>query len=140
VPRPVGQHREHRHLAIIDLAQAPAPLPGHANRASPLLDEAALVDEQRAVRRPAQQAVGIMADLRDDRFVPPRRVADEMLEPLRAAVLNHSSHGSERGRLCLRKPMQVALRHRRVVVPAAAEERAVAVDEARECIGDAIDQ
>jgi hypothetical protein len=35
--------------------------------------------------------------------------------------------------------MQVALRHRRVVVPAAAEEPAIAVDEADERIGDAID-
>jgi hypothetical protein len=35
--------------------------------------------------------------------------------------------------------MQVALRHRRVVVPAAAEEPAVALDEADKRIGDAID-
>jgi hypothetical protein len=35
--------------------------------------------------------------------------------------------------------MQVALGHRRIVVPAAAEERAVALDEARKRIGDAID-
>ena len=63
-----------------------------------------------------------------------------MLELLLAAVLNHGGHCGERGRLRLRKPMQVALGHRRVVVPAGAEERAVAVDEARERIGDAIDQ
>jgi hypothetical protein len=36
--------------------------------------------------------------------------------------------------------MQIAPGHRRVVVPAAAEEPAVAVDEARERIGNAIDQ
>jgi hypothetical protein len=35
--------------------------------------------------------------------------------------------------------MQVALSDRRIVVPAAAEEPAVAVDEVRERIGDAID-
>jgi hypothetical protein len=35
--------------------------------------------------------------------------------------------------------MQVALGHRRVVVPAAAEEPAIAVDEVRERIRDAID-
>ena len=63
-----------------------------------------------------------------------------MLELLLAAVLNHGGHRSERGRLRLRKAMQVALRHRRVVAPAAAEEPAIAVDEARERIGDAIDQ
>jgi hypothetical protein len=140
VPRPVGQHSEHRHLAIVDLAQPSAPLPGHANRAIALLDEAALVDEQRAVRLAAQQAVGITADLRDDRFVPPRRIADEVLELLLAAVLNHGGHRGERGRLRLREAMQVALGHRRVVVPAGAEERTIAVDEARERIGDAIDQ
>jgi len=140
VPRAVGQHGEHRHLTVVHLAQAPAPLPGNANRAIALLDEAALVDEQRAVRLAAQQAVGVTADLVDDRFVPSRRVADEMLELLRAAVLNHGGHRGERGRLRLRKAMQVALCHQRVVVSAAAEEPAVAVNEARERIGDAIDQ
>src|SRR3954464_1575074 len=58
----IGQHREHRHLTIVDLAQPPAPLSGNANRAIPLLDETALVDDQRAVRLAAQQAVGITAD------------------------------------------------------------------------------
>lgn len=105
-----------------------------------MLDEAAFVDEQRAVRLAAQQVVGIMADLLNDGLVPPRRVADEMLELLLAAILNHGGHRRERGRLRLGKPVQVALGHRRVVVPAAAEEPAVAVDEARERIGDAIDQ
>jgi hypothetical protein len=140
VPRPVGQHREHRPLIIVDFAQAPAPRPGHANRVIAVLDEAAFVEEQRAVRLAAQQAVGVTADLRDDRLVPPRRVADEGLELRFAAILNHSSHRNERGRLRLRKPVQVALGHRRVVVPAAAEEPAVAVDEARKRSRDAIDQ
>jgi len=36
--------------------------------------------------------------------------------------------------------MQVAPGHRRIVVPAAAKESAVALDEARERIGEAIDQ
>jgi hypothetical protein len=127
-------------IRVVDLAQPPAPLPGHANRTIALLDEAALVDEQRAVRLAAQQAVGITADLFDDRFVPPWRVADEVLERLLAAVLNHGGHRGERGRLRLRETMQVALGHRRVVVPAAAEEWAIALDEARERIRDAIDQ
>jgi hypothetical protein len=139
MPRPVGQHREHRHLAVVDLAQPPAPLPGHANRAITLLDEAALVEEQRAVGLAAQKAVSIAADLRDDRLVPPRRVADDVLELLRAAVLNHRGHRRERGRLRPRETMQVALCHRCVVVPAAAEEPAIALDEADKRIGDAID-
>jgi hypothetical protein len=105
-----------------------------------LLDEAALVDNQRAVRLAAQQAVSVTADLVDDRLVPPRRVADEMLELLLATVLNHGGHRGERGCLGLREAMQVALCHQRVVVSTAAEEHAVAVDEAQERIGDAIDQ
>ena len=105
-----------------------------------MLDEAALVEDQRAVRLATQQAVGITADLRDDWFVPPRRVADEVLELLLAAIFNHTGHRGKRGCLGLCKPMQVALRHRRIVVPAAAEERAIAVDEARVRISNAIDQ
>ena len=62
-----------------------------------------------------------------------------MLELLRAATLNHGSHRGERGRR-LRQAMQVTPGHRRVVVPAAAEEPAVALDEARERIGEALDQ
>jgi hypothetical protein len=140
VPRAVGQHGKHRHLTVIDLTQPAAPLSGHANRAISLLDEATLVDDQRAARLAAEQAVGITADLRDDRLVPPRRMADEVLKLLLAAVLNHGGHRSERGRLRRREAMQVALGHRRVVVPAGAEERAVAVDEAHKRICDAIDQ
>jgi hypothetical protein len=81
-----------------------------------------------------------LLDLVDDRLVPPRRIADEMLELLLAAVLNHGGHRRKRGRRRLREAMQVALCHRCVVVPAAAEEPAVALDEAHERIGDAIDQ
>jgi hypothetical protein len=105
-----------------------------------VLDEAALVDDQRTARLAAQQAVGITADLPNDWLVPPRRVADEVLKLLLAAVLNHGGHRGERGRLRLREAMQLALGHRCVVVPASAEEQAVAVDEARERIRDAIDQ
>ena len=72
--------------------------------------------------------------------MPPRRVADDVLELLRAAILNHGSHRGERGRRRLRQAMQVTPGHRRVVVPAAAEEPAVALDEARERIGEAIEQ
>ena len=105
-----------------------------------LLDEAALVEDQRAVGLAAEQAVGVTGNLFDDRLVPPWRVADEVLELLRAAILNHGSHRGERGCLRLGKTMQIAPGQRRVVVPAAAEEPAVAVDEARERIGNAIDQ
>src|SRR3954451_13526290 len=105
VPRSVSQHREHRHLAVVHLAQPPAPLPGHTNRAIALLDEAALVDDQRAARLAAQQVIAITSNLLKDRLVPPRRVADEGLERLLAAVLNHGGHRRERGRLRLREAM-----------------------------------
>ena len=140
MPLAVGQHREHRHLAVVDLAQPPAPLPGNANRTIALLDEAALVDDQGARRLAAQQAVGILADLRDDRLVLPRRVADEVLKLLRAAILNHGGHRLERGSFRLRQATQIALRHRRVVARAGAEKTAIAVDEARERRSDVIDQ
>jgi len=127
-------------IRVVDLAQAPAPLPGDADRVIALLDAAALVEDQRAVGLAAEQAVGVTGNLFDDRLVPPWRVADEVLELLRAAILNHGSYRGERGCLRLGKTMQIAPGHRRVVVPAAAEEPAVAVEEARERIGNAIDQ
>src|SRR3954469_25713481 len=77
-------------------------------------------DESLALSATAQTAY-----LRDDRLVPPRRVADDVPERLLAAILNHGGHRGECGRFRLRKPMPVALGHRRVVVPAAAEEWAV---------------
>ncbi|HEY0375379.1 MAG TPA: hypothetical protein VGC87_00315 [Pyrinomonadaceae bacterium] len=62
-----------------------------------------------------------------------------MLELLFAAVLNHGGHRGERGRRCLREAMPVALGDRRVVVRTAAEEWAIALDEACKRIRDAID-
>jgi hypothetical protein len=104
------------------------------------LYEAALVDDQRAARLAAKQAVGIAGDLLDHRLVPPRRVADEVLELLLAAILNHSGHRREGRIVRLGQAMQIAPCHRGVVVRAGAKKRAVAVDEARECLRDALDQ
>ena len=59
MPLAVGQHAEYRDLAIVDLAQPPGPLPRHPNRAVALLGEAAFIDDQRAGRLAAQQAVGV---------------------------------------------------------------------------------
>ena len=137
---PSGQHREHRDLAVVDLAQAAAPLPGNTHRVLPLLGEAALIDDQRAGRLATEQTIGVAADLLHHRLVPPRRVADEVLELLLAAILNHGGHRSEGRIVRLRQAMQVAPCHRGVVVRASAKEQAVAVDEARECIRDALDQ
>ena len=115
-------------------------MPGHANRTIPLLGETALVDDQCAVRFAAEQAVGIATNLLDHRLVPPGRVADEALELLLAAVLNHGGHHREGRRCRLRQPLQATLRHDRVVVRAGAEQRAVAVNEAHERIRNAVDQ
>ena len=136
----VGQHREHRHLAVVDLAQAAGPLPGHANRAIPLFGKAALVDDQAAGRLAAQQTIRVLADLRHHRLVVPRRVADEMLELLRAATFNHGGHRRERAILGLRQAMQIAPRHRGVVPRARAEELAVTAGKAPECLRDPLDQ
>jgi len=72
--------------------------------------------------------------------VPPRRVADEVLKLLRAAVLNHGSHRSERGHRRLRQPMQVTPRHRRVVARAGTKEPTVAVDHGCERFRNPVDQ
>jgi len=140
VPPIVRQNSEHRDLAIVDLAQPPRPLPGHADRAVPLLGEAALVDDQRARRLAAQKSVRVPADLRHHRFVVPRRLADEMLKLLRAATLNHGGHRFERTILRLRQPAQITARHRCVVSRAGAEEMAMPLDESRERRRDLLDQ
>src|SRR6195952_5261893 len=107
---------------------------------SPCLYEAALVDDQRAGRLAAQQAIGITGDLLEHWLVSPGRVADEMLKLLLAAILNHGAHHGEGSLVRLGQAMQIAPCHRGVVVRAGAKERAVAVDEVRECIRDALDQ
>jgi hypothetical protein len=63
-----------------------------------------------------------------------------VLELLCATLVNHGGHSSERGLCSLREAMQVALCHRRAVPCPGAKERAVAVNETREGVGDAIDQ
>jgi hypothetical protein len=132
VPLAVRQHREHRDLAIVDLAQPPRPLPGHADRTIPLLGEAALVDDQGARRLAAQKTIRVRSDLRHHRLVVPRRVADEMLKLLGAAILNHGGHRLERAVFRLRQSAQIPARHDRVVARAGAEKTAIAVEEPRE--------
>ena len=140
VPLAVRQHAEHRDLTIVDLAQPPGPLPGHADRAIALFGEAALVDDQALVGLP-----------------PRSRSASRPI----CATTGSWSHGEllmkcwnccaqppsttaaiefERAVLRLRQPAQIAPRHRRVVARAGAEEMAIAVDEGRERPGDRLDQ
>ncbi len=140
VPLAIGQHREHRDLAIVDLAKAAAPLPGNTHRVLPLFDEAALVDDQGTGRLATEQTIGVTADLLHHRLMPPRRVADEVLELLLAALLDHRRHRREGRFLRLREPLQVALRHRRVVPRPRAEEPTVTADEAAERHRDTLDQ
>ena len=136
----IGQHREHRDLTIVDLAQPPRPLPGYADRTIALLGKAALVDDQRARRLAAQKTIRVLADLRHHRIVVPRRAADEMLKLLRAATLNHRGHQLERAILGLRQSAQVAARHRDVVPRAGAKEMAMAVEEHLERHGNSLHQ
>jgi len=136
----IRQHAEHRDLAVVDFAQAPRPLPGDSNRALALLGKAAFVDDQATRRLAAEQAVRITADLRHHRLMLPRRVADEVLELLRAPALNHGSHRGERALFRLRQSAQIARCHRRVVARLGPEEPTVPADHDRECVGNAIDQ
>src|ERR1700752_2443913 len=73
----IGQHPKHRDLTIVDLAQPPPPLPGHADRTIALLGKAALVDDERARRLAAQKTIRVLADLRHHPLAVPRRAADE---------------------------------------------------------------
>jgi hypothetical protein len=105
-----------------------------------LLGKAAFVDDQATGRLAAQQAIRVLADLRQHRFVIPRRITDEMLELLRATRVNHARHRGEGAVLRLRQSAQVARSHRRAVARLAAEETAVAADEGRESVRDPFDQ
>jgi len=96
VPLPVRQDAKHRHLAVVDLAQPARPLPRHADRLIALLGEARLVEDQAAVGLAAEKRIGVQADLRHDQLVLPRRVADEMLKLLGAAVFDHVGHRRKR--------------------------------------------
>ena len=140
VPPIVRQNAEYRDLAIVDLAQPPRPLPGDADRAVPLLGEAAFVDDQRAGRLAAQKSVRIPADLRHYGFVVPWRFADEMLKLLRTAAFNYGGHRFERTILRLRQPPQVTARHGRVVSRARAEKMTMSVVEGSERRRDLLDQ
>ena len=140
MPLAVRQHAEHGLLAVIDLPQTPRPLPRYANRTIALLGEAALVNDQAARRLATQQAVRILTDLCHHRFMVPWRVADEVLELLRAAAFNHGGHRRERTLLGLRQPVQIAPGHRRAVPRASLKEPAVAAAQGDKCVGDAIHQ
>jgi hypothetical protein len=87
-----------------------------------LLGKAAFVDDQAAgwlapslACSVAQQAVGVLADLRHNRLVIPRRTTDEMLELLRAPLVNQARHPSEGAVLRLRQSPQITPRYRRAV-------------------------
>jgi hypothetical protein len=115
-------------------------LPRHTHRTITLLGEAAFVDDQAAGRLAAQQAVGVLADVRHNRLVVPRRVADEVLELLRAACVNQRCHPSEGTVFRLRQSPQVTPCHRRAVARLGPEEPAMAVDEGRKGVRDSLDQ
>jgi hypothetical protein len=78
--------------------------------------------------------------LRHHRLVFPRRVADEVLELLRAAVVNHSGHRRERAVVRVRKSVQIALCDRCVVSRAGAKESPIAADQRRKRVGYPFDQ
>ena len=140
MPLTVAQHAEHSHLAVVDLAQPSRPLASHTHRTIALLGKAAFVDDQAAGRLAAQQAVSVPADLRHNRLVVPWRIADEMLELLRAACVNHGRHRREGAVFRLRQAAQITPCHRRAVSRLGSEEPAIAIDEGREGVRDPLDQ
>jgi hypothetical protein len=101
------------------------------------LGEAAFVNDQAARRLATQQAVRVLTDLCHHRFVVPWRIADEVLELLRAAAFSHGGHRRERAFLGLCQPVQIAPGHRRAVPRASMKEPAEAAAQGHKCVGDA---
>lgn len=83
-----------------------------------------------------QQAVGVLADLSQ----VPGRVADEMMELLRATLVNYGRHRREGAVRCLRQSAQIASCRRRAVAGLGTEELAVAVYEDDERLRHRTDQ
>ena len=136
----VRQDGEDRHLAVVDLAQPPRPLTGNANRTLPLFDEAGFVDDQTTLRLAADQHIRIAGELGQHRLMVPRRVADEMLKPLRASRRDHRRHPLKRTFSGLGQTLQVALRHRRIVARPGGEEAPVPLGKSPKSSGDPLHQ
>ena len=79
----IGQRQRHRDLAVILLAELTAILPGHPDRAPPLLGKARVVDDP-GLDRPAalDRRQHQLAELGQHRRVRPRCVADKMKQRL----------------------------------------------------------
>jgi hypothetical protein len=91
------------------------------------------------VRLATNQRIRIPADLRHNRLMLPGRVADEVLELLRTAVLNHVGHPGKSAIAGLRQALQIPPGHRRIVAGSRAEETGVALDQRRKRLGDRLD-
>lgn len=125
----VGQ--EDAELAVVDLAQAAAPLAGHAAAVAPLLGEAGRVDDDYAVGL-GQLRADVPAQLGHDGLVIPGPTADEVLEVLArdaglpgdrlgALAFQAAEQATDEGRgvpalLLPVEPGQVALQEAREVV------------------------
>src|SRR5262249_31989123 len=73
-------------LAVVDLAQAAAPLPLHPDRGTPLLGEGRRVEDQHAVGA-AQLLADLASQLGEPGLVGPRGLADELLQRLAFLVV-----------------------------------------------------
>ncbi len=73
--------QKHAHLAVIDFAQATAPLPRHADRVLPLLGERRRIEDDHAIGL-ANSRADLFRERRQQRLVVPRREANELLQAL----------------------------------------------------------
>jgi hypothetical protein len=80
------QAGEDADLTVLDLARTARPLALHADRRFALFQETRFVDDESGFLRAAYQAVGFRGELFHQRFVGPRRGADELLHALIVAV------------------------------------------------------
>ena len=83
---------EHTHLTVLQLAQPTTPLACHASRVLALLHETGLVDQQATIGLATKQSLRFRRHLTHRRLVVPRRMAQEVLQPLVVGVRHDFGH------------------------------------------------
>jgi hypothetical protein len=86
------QRRKYSNLAIVHLAQTPAPLPGDTHGMLARLLESAFIDQQATVRTAAQPVIRFQRHLIHDLLMLLRRVREHLLELLFIGLRNPLLH------------------------------------------------
>ena len=75
-----GKHAEHRHLAVVNLAEPAKPLPGNPDRHRPLLGKTALINQKAGSLLVTQTLAGITSNMIDHTARIPFAVGQKLLE------------------------------------------------------------